>query len=68
MKEKFDKKIELNRVKVKEMVLQRFHRWLKVFGKIKSERILVRKPWNHAINLKENFVLRKESVMIFLQT
>jgi len=44
MEEKFNEEIELDREKVKEMVPQKFHKWLKVFGKIESERILMRKP------------------------
>jgi len=43
MKEKFDKEIKLDREKVKKMVPQKFHRWLKVFGKVESERMLTRK-------------------------
>jgi len=34
----------------------------KVFGKAESERMLVRKPWDHAIELKKGFVPRKEKV------
>jgi len=30
-----------------------------VFGKIESERMLTRKIWNHAIDLKETFKLQK---------
>jgi len=60
IKEKFDNEVELDREKVRKMVPQRFHKWLKVFKKVKSERILVRKPWDHAINLREDFVPRKE--------
>jgi len=41
------------------MVPQRFHKWLKVFEKAELERMPVRKPWDHAINLKEDFVPRK---------
>ena len=33
-----------------------------MFGKTKSERMPVRKPWNHAIQLKEEFVPRKGKV------
>jgi len=60
MEEKFDEEIELDREKVKEMVPQRFHKWLKVFGKVESERMPTRKTWDHAINLKEDFVPKKE--------
>jgi len=41
------------------MVPQKFHRWLKVFEKVESERMPVRKPWDHAINLREDFIPRK---------
>jgi len=41
------------------MVPQRFHRWLKVFKKVESERMPTRKLWNYVINLKENFVTKK---------
>ena len=37
------------------MVPRKFLRWRKVFGKVESERILTRKVWDHAINLKETF-------------
>ena len=60
MEEKFDEEIKLNREKVKGMVSQKFHKWLKVFGKVESERMPMRKPWDYAINLKEDFVPRKE--------
>jgi len=51
-----------NRWKVKEMVPKRFHRWLKVFGKQHLERILVQKPWNHAIDFQEKFIPRKRRI------
>jgi len=39
------------------MVPEKFLKWRKVFGKIESERIPMRKIWDHAIDLKEAFVL-----------
>jgi len=42
------------------MVPQRFHKWLKVFKKTESERMLTRKLWDHTINLKEDFVPKKK--------
>jgi len=54
IEEKFEKEIELDKEKVKEMVPQKFHKWLKVFGKVESEKIPMRKLWDHAINLKED--------------
>jgi len=59
MEEKFNKEIELDREKVKEIVPQKFHKWLKVFGKVELERMPTRKPWDHVINLKEDFVPKK---------
>jgi len=64
MEEKFNKKIELDREKVKEMVPQKFHRWLKVFEKAELERMLKRKLWDYAINLKEDFVSKKEKIYL----
>ena len=34
----------------------------KVFGKVESERMLTRKIWDHAIDLKEIFKPRKERI------
>jgi len=45
--------------KVEEIVPKRVHRWLKVFGKQESERIPVQKPWDHAIHLQKELILRK---------
>jgi len=44
MEEKSDEEIELDRKNVKEIVPQKFHKWLKVFEKVESERMLMRKP------------------------
>ena len=44
------------------MVLERFHKWIHVFGKKTSERMPMRKLWDHAIDMKEGFVLRKGNV------
>jgi len=44
------------------MVPKRFYRWLKVFGKIESERIPVKKVWDYAIDLNENFKASKAKV------
>jgi len=35
--------MEVDHRKVEEMVPKWFHKWLKVFGKVESERMLVRK-------------------------
>ena len=57
--EKFDNEVKIDREKVRKMVPQRFHKWLKVFKKVELEKMPVRKPWDHAINLREDFVPRK---------
>ena len=44
----------------KKLVPERFHKWIKVFGKKQSEWIPTRKVWNHAIYMKEGFVPRKK--------
>ena len=37
----------------KKLVLEQFHRQIKMFGKKASERILTRKMWDYAIELKK---------------
>jgi len=44
------------------MVPKRFHQWLRVFGKVESERMPVRKVWDHAIDMKEDFKPSKVKV------
>jgi len=51
-----EEKIEEDHRKIEEMVLEKFLKWRKVFGKVESERMLMRKIWDHAIDLKETFV------------
>jgi len=36
-----------------KLVPQRFHKWIYVFGKKASEKMLMKKVWDHAIELKE---------------
>jgi len=44
IEEKCDNEVEVDREKVRKMVPQRFHKWLKVFEKAKSEKMSMRKP------------------------
>jgi len=44
------------------MVPKRFYKWLKVFGKVESERMPVRKVWDHAIDLNNDFKASKARV------
>jgi len=46
----------------KKLVLERFHKWIKVFGKKQSERMPTRKLWDHAIDVKKVFMPRKGKV------
>ena len=47
---------------LKRLVPQKFWKWKKVFGKRELERMPARKVWDHAIELKEGFTLRKGKV------
>ena len=47
---------------MENIVPKRFDRWLKVFGKQELERIPVRKTWDHAIDLQEEFIPRKDRI------
>jgi len=57
-----EKEMEINHQKIEGMVPLKFHKWLKVFGKVESERMLVRKIWDHAIDLKDEFAPSKVKV------
>ena len=56
--EKPDEKI------VRELVPKQFWKWKKVFKKAESEQMPVQKAQDHAIELKERFILRKEKVYV----
>jgi len=49
-------------VEARKLVLEKFHQWIKVFGKKQSKRMPMRKVWDHAIEVKEGFMLRKGKV------
>ena len=52
-----EEEIEEDYRKFEEMVPKRFLKQKKMFGKIESERMLTRKTWDHAIDLKKTFKL-----------
>jgi len=52
---------------LRKLVPRRFWKWKKVFGKKESERIPVRKTWDHAIELKEGFMPRKGKIYSLLR-
>jgi len=47
---------------VEKMISKRFHEYFKIFEKKVSERISMRKLWNHAIDLRKEFVLMKGKI------
>jgi len=49
-------------VEAKKMVPEKYYQWIKMFGKKQSERMPMRKVWDHVIDVKERFVLRKGKV------
>ena len=53
--------------KVKKLVPKEFYQWIKVFGKKQSERMLMRKIWDHMIETKEGLVPRKGKVYPLLR-
>jgi len=57
-----EEEMEINHRKIETMVPKQFHWWLKVFGKVEFERMLVRKVWDHAIDVKEDFKPSKAKV------
>ena len=54
-----EKEAAKSEVEAKRLVPEKFHRWIKVFGKKQSERMPTRKLWDHAIDVKERFMLQK---------
>ena len=59
-----EEEVARSEVEAKELVPEKFHKWIKVFGKKQSERMLTRKVWDHAIDIKEGFVPRKGKVYL----
>ena len=51
-----------SKAEAKKLVPEKFHKWIKVFSKKQLERMLTRKIWDHAIDIKKGFVLRKGKV------
>jgi hypothetical protein len=48
---------------LEEMVPERFHQYLKIFEKKASERMPVRKVWDHAIDMKPGFEPKKAKII-----
>ena len=52
----------MSKEETKKLVPQRFHKWIYVFGKKVSERMPTKKMQDHAIKIKNGFMLRKRKV------
>ena len=46
-----------------QLVPKEYHKFLKVFSKKESKRMPLRKPWDHAIDLKDMFKLKKGHII-----
>ena len=63
MEEKEEEVEDLIELKATDKMVPRwFHKYLKVFEKKDSERMLTRKAWNHVIDLREGFVPKKGKI------
>jgi len=62
--ETWDKEEEAAKSKeeAKKLVPQKFYKWIYVFGKKASEKILTKKLWDYVIETKKGFVSRKGKV------
>ena len=56
------KEVAKSEAEAKKMVPEKYHQWIKVFGKKQSERMLTRKVWDHVIDVKKGSVPRKGKV------
>ena len=57
-----EKEAARSETEAKKLVPEKFHKWIKVFRKKQSERMPMRKVWDHVIKVKEGFVPRKGKV------
>jgi len=53
--------------KAKKLVPECLYKWIQVFGKKQSERMPIRKLWDHTIEVQEEFVPRKGKVYLLLR-
>jgi len=68
-KEKEVKKVEKDKDEetLKKLVPKRFWKWKRVFRKKESKRMPVQKTWDHAIELKEEFIPKKGKMYSLLR-
>ena len=62
-----EKKTVESEEEAKKLVTQRSHKWIHVFEKKVSEKILMKKLWDHIIKVKEEFVLKKRKMYLLLR-
>ena len=62
-----EEEVAKSEAEAKNLVPEKFHRWIKVFGKKQLERMPTRKLWNHAIDVKEGFIPQKGKVYPLLR-
>ena len=53
---------QINKTSTEDLVPQELHEFLTVFNKEKSERMPLRKPWDHSIELKDSFIPKKSKI------
>jgi len=51
-----------------KLIPSQYHDYLKVFSKAKSERMPIRKPWDHTIDMKETFMPKKGQIIPLFAT
>ena len=59
-----EEKAVKSKEEAKKLVLQKFHKWIYIFRKKVSKRIPTREMQYYVIDIKEEFVLRKEKVYL----
>ena len=47
-----EKKVAKLEAEAKKLVSEKFYKWIKVFGKKQSERMPMRKIWDHTIDMR----------------
>ena len=57
-----EEEVAKSEAEAKKLVLEQFHKWIKVFSKKQSERMSTWKIWDYAIDIKKGFVPRKGKV------
>ena len=68
IEEKQEEEEDLIKIRtVEEIISRRFYKYLKMFKKKESERIPMRKIWDHAIDLREGFVPKKGKIYPLLR-